>query len=114
MRHCQGLQWGSKTKVIRADLGTFTHILAYSGYFRQAQELFRHTRTFRNPSYSDPWYIQKSETEAYLEPCRTSTMEHVAKIVNSCISFRSFFTFSTYFNKNLFFTPKVFTPYKKV
>ena len=50
MRHCQGLQWGSKTKVIQADLGTFTHILAYSGYFRQAQELFTHTRTFRNPS----------------------------------------------------------------
>ena len=51
----------------------------------------------------------KSEPEAYSEPCRTSSMERVAKIVNSCSCFcklfsqYQLFTFYTYFNKNLFF-----------
>ena len=62
----------------------------------------------------------KSEAEAYSELCQTSTMECVAKTVNSCSSFRklfsqySFFIFSNYINKNLFFTPKVFIPYKNI
>ena len=62
----------------------------------------------------------KSETEAYSEPCQTSTMEYVAKIVNSCSGFRKLFcqyqlfTFLVFFSKSLFFTPEVFILYKKI
>ena len=47
-------------------------------------------------------------------------MEHVEKTVNSCSCFHKLFsqyqlfTFSTYFSKNLFFTPEVFIPYKSI
>ena len=38
----QDITMGSKTKAIQADLGTFTHISAYSGLFQHVQKLFRH------------------------------------------------------------------------
>ena len=65
-------------------------------------------------------YIQMFRSGIYSEPCRTSMMEYIAKIVNSCSCFRKLFsqyqlfTFSTYFNKNSCFTPVVFIPHKKV
>ena len=65
-------------------------------------------------------YIQIFRSGIYSEPCQTSTMKYIAKIVNSCSCFRKsfsqnqLFTFSTYLNKNSCFTPEVFIPYKKV
>ena len=38
----KGLQWGNKAKAIQADLGTFTHVLAYSGIFRNYSGISRH------------------------------------------------------------------------
>ena len=55
--------------------------------------------TFRNiQAYSESWCIQKprifralifSKSEAYSEPCQTSTMKRSAEIVNGCNYFRS-------------------------
>ena len=57
---------------------------------------------FRTLVYSKPWHIQNQKhmqnpgifrTEVYSEPkvnsepCQTSTMEHCAKVVNSCSCF---------------------------
>ena len=53
-----------KTKVIRADLGIFTHILAYSDISRYIQRsIIKHIQTHLEPcvtlTYSEPkpWYI---------------------------------------------------------
>ena len=85
------------------------HILAYSAMFRNYLGIFR-TLVF-----------SKAESEAYSEPYKTSKMEPFAKTVNSYSCFcklKSFsqnhlFTFPSFFNTSLFFTPEVFILYKK-
>ena len=112
----EGLKWGNKTKVIQTGPGIFTHISTYLEVFRNYSGIFR---TLYNPGIFRTLVYSESETEACSEPCRKSTMEQVAKIVNRCSCFcklflQQLFPFSTYFNKNLYFTPKVFIPYKKI
>ena len=72
-----------KVKAIHTDLSTFRNIQAYPGI---------------NQTYSESWYIQNprifrvlifSKSEAYSEPCQTSTMKRSAEIVNGCNYFRS-------------------------
>ena len=91
-----------KAKAIQADLGIFTHNLAYSDIFRT---------------------LTHSKPEAYSKPSQTSTMEHFAKIVNSynyfCnISFSRSLLYEiniiNFFNAGLIFTPEVFILCKKV
>ena len=62
-------------------LKPFMHISAYPGMLRNYSGILKslcNLGIFRTMVYS------KSETKAYSEPCHTSTMEHVAKIVSSC------------------------------
>ena len=74
-----------KTKAIQADIGIFTHILAYSDTCKHKQA---YSQAYSEPSvtlaYLEPWYIQNQKhiqnrdvfrTLAYSEPCQTSTME---------------------------------------
>ena len=90
------------------------HILAYSHIFRHVQKLVRYILC--NPNIFRTLIYSKLETKAYSEPCQTSMMEHFAKIVKNYGCFcklKSFlhyqlFTFSTFKNKSLFFTPEVF------
>ena len=78
--------------------------------------------TLCSPGILKALVYSKSENETNSEPCQASTMESLAKIINSCSCFRKsklflqyqLFTFSTFFNKSLFFTPEVFILYKKV
>ena len=88
-------------KVTQTNLGTFRHnqtypgnILGYSDIFRilcypnmlydiycdisRTLYIFRTRSISRTPVYSEPRYIQNlaySKSEAYLEPCYTSTMK---------------------------------------
>ena len=97
-----------KTKAIQTDLSTFRHnqtypgiIQVYSGIFRtlcypgiSKTDIFKSRSIFRTLAYSrysQPWYIQNpgifrtlvySKSEAYSEPCQTSTMNRFAKIGN--------------------------------
>ena len=100
-----------KAKAIHIDLGTFRHnkaypeiIHAYSHIFKTLCNpgifrtviypepwIFRTRSIFRTLAYVELWYIQNplifrtlafSNSEAYSEPCQTSTMKHFAKIVN--------------------------------
>ena len=71
-----------KIKAIQTDLGTFTHILAYSDISRRIQpDIIRHIQTYSEPcltlTYSETWYIQNLgkfrtrdilKTLAYSEP----------------------------------------------
>ena len=88
------LQWVDVKQTIQTDLGTFRHnqtdpgiIQGYSGIFRTLYYLaylklwyiwnpvkLRTKGTFRTLAYS--------KSEAYSEPCQTSTMKRFAKIVN--------------------------------
>ena len=65
---------------MQAGLGTFTHILAYSGMFRKYSAIFR---ILCNPDIFRMIVYSKSKPKAYSEPCQTSTIEHFVKIVNS-------------------------------
>ena len=66
--------------------------LAYSEpWYIQNPDIFRTRSIFRTLAYVELWYIQNplifrtlafSNSEAYSEPCQTSTMKHFAKIVN--------------------------------
>ena len=74
-----------KTKTIQADLGIFTHIMAYSRIFRLSRHIQAHSGIFRNYSgifwtlcnpgifrtllYWASWHIQNQNmSEAYSEP----------------------------------------------
>ena len=101
-----------KTKAVRTNLGTFRHnqtypgiIPAYSGIFRALcyPDIFK-TVVYPEPAYSQTWYIQNpgifrkltySKSEAYSEPCQTSTMKRFEKIVTGIIVF----TNGNYFRK---------------
>ena len=104
-----------KTKVIQADEGIFTHILAYSAIFKHNQSIGIF-RTLCNPgifrtlvyteqkAYCEPWYIENRgifRTLVYSEPWHIQNpVKHLlwsvfAKIVNDYnyfhnISFSSF------------------------
>ena len=63
----QGITMGTcKTKALQADLGIFTHILAYSGIiqayselcFIQNPDILKTRGIFRFLVYSEHWYIQ--------------------------------------------------------
>ena len=84
---------GSNAKANQADLGTFTHILAYSGMFWNYLGIFR---TLFNSSIFRTLIYSKSETEEYSEPFQISTMERFAKIVNSYSCFCKLKLFSQY------------------
>ena len=95
-----------KTKAIQTDLGTFRQelfrdIQAYSEvcvtltylklWYIQNPNTFRTRNIFRTLEYSQHWCIQNpgifrtlaySKSEAYPEPCQTSTMKRFRKIVN--------------------------------
>ena len=62
-----GLQWGNNKKANQADLGTFTHILAYSGMFRNYSGILECCVT---PAYSEPWYIQNQKPRYIQHPVK--------------------------------------------
>ena len=79
-----GLQWGNNKKANQADLGTFTHILEYSGMFRNYSGILRmlcNSSIFRTLVYS------KSETKVYSAPCQICTVESFAKLLTAIIVF---------------------------
>ena len=90
------LQWLLlETKAIQTNLGTFSHKLTCPGIIQAYLEpcvilsylklwYMQNPDIFRTPSYSHPCYIQNSaifrtlaysKSEAYTEPCHTSTMK---------------------------------------
>ena len=84
-----------KTKAIQTDLGRFRRNHAYSKPCVTLVYLepwyIQNPDVFKPEAYSEPWHIQNlrifrtlaySKSEAYSEPCQTSTMKRFAKIVN--------------------------------
>ena len=78
-------------------------------------------RTLCQPSLFRTLVYTKSETEIYSDLCQTSTMERFAKVVSDYICFHKLklflqyqlFTFSSFFNESLFFTPEVYLKAKR-
>ena len=112
-----------KTKDIQTELDIFTYILASSNIFRhnqaysgiiQAYSESCVTLAYLAPLYiRKPWYIQNSgifrilkysESEAYSEPCQTSTMKRFAKIFNAIIILAKYIYFrNTSFSRSLLY-----------
>ena len=81
-----------KTKAIQPNLGTSRHNQTYLGIFKTVcyTDIFK-TSIIGTKTNSETWHIHNpgiframaySKFEAYLEPCKTSTMKRFAKIVN--------------------------------
>ena len=98
-----------KTKTSRTDLVIFRHNQAYSKLCVTLEYLelwyIQHSDTLEPEVYSELWYIQNpgvfitlaySKSEAYLEPCQTSTMKSFSKIVNGYNYFCKLWLFSQY------------------
>ena len=114
-----------KTKAIQTDLGTFRHNQSYPGIIQAYSSICKtlcNPGIFGSVVYPELWHIQNkkhnynpdtfitlyiqnprilrklaySKSEAYSEPCQTSTMKHSAKKINGSNHFCKWILFLYY------------------